>query len=99
MVLICVSIYAITTDAIDCESDPCHLAWLLRDNRQFLNALLQASCSNGSAFDQLDPTGYDGCPEDQQTTNEIVTSSPSSDAFSLTFSSLVIAVSVLLTWS
>ena len=26
--------------SFDCSSDPCHLAWLIRDNRQFLNSVL-----------------------------------------------------------
>ena len=31
-------------DPIDCESDPCHLAWLVRDNRQLLKVIPNADC-------------------------------------------------------
>ena len=48
------------TDAINCQDDPCHLAWLVRDNRHLL-AAVRATCSDGTAFSDLDYSG-DICP-------------------------------------
>ena len=49
-------------DPIDCESDPCLLAWLIRDNRNLLPAVYLGQCSNGTVFEELDPNGYNDCP-------------------------------------
>lgn len=49
------------SDPFDCESDTCHLAWLIRDNRPLLLPLWNAMCSNGTDFWLLDPNGYDHC--------------------------------------
>ena len=64
-------------DPFDCSKDPCHLAWIIRDNRQFLKFLkrdknydecnedvnknYRAMCSNGTSFDDLDQNGFDHC--------------------------------------
>ena len=34
----------ITADRFDCYNDPCHLEWLLQDNRKFLDFLVGAEC-------------------------------------------------------
>ena len=44
------------SDPIDCENDPCHLAWIVRDNRILLNAIPGAQCSNGTSFMNLNPS-------------------------------------------
>ena len=49
-------------DPIDCESDPCHLAWLLRDNRDLMGPIYRATCSNGTEFENLDPNAFANCP-------------------------------------
>ena len=43
----------IYADLIDCDSDPCHLTWLLRDNRHFLNRVHNAKCSDGVSFEEI----------------------------------------------
>ena len=48
-------------DPIDCESNHCHMAWLIRDNRNLLPAVYLGQCSNGTAFEDLDPNGYNDC--------------------------------------
>ena len=45
--------FYIFLDPFDCEKDPCHLAWLIRDNRNLLGALRDATCSNGTKFERL----------------------------------------------
>ena len=52
--------YRFAADPIDCESDPCHLTWLVRDNRHLLNPIADGRCSNGTRFDDLDPNTI--CP-------------------------------------
>ena len=49
-------------DPIDCVTDFCHMAWLVRDNRQLLSAIRFGYCSNGTAFNQLNPGPYINCP-------------------------------------
>ena len=46
---------------IDCD-DHCHLAWLLRDNPQFLERIAFGQCANGTRFESLDPAGFTDCP-------------------------------------
>jgi hypothetical protein len=61
-------VFELNTDAFDCVNDPCHLAWLVRDNRNLLSTVQQGKCSNGSSFDQLDVNEFQNCPvsdEDQ----------------------------------
>jgi len=41
------------SDPFDCTNDPCHLLWLLRDNRHFLPRVWYASCENGTLFDEI----------------------------------------------
>ena len=44
------------TDLIDCESDPCHLAWIVRDNPIMMNTIPGAQCSNGTSLRDLNPS-------------------------------------------
>ena len=51
-------------DPFNC-SDSCHLAWLIRDQRNLLKRFSEEyppRCSNGTLFSDLDPKGYDNCP-------------------------------------
>jgi len=52
----------IPLDPIDCESDPCHLAWLTRDNPQLMKALPHAMCSNGIHLNEIDSAVFSNCP-------------------------------------
>lgn len=53
------------SDPFDCDSDPCHLAWIIRDERLFLTHISETvSCSNGTLFLDLDPSGLVDCPSD-----------------------------------
>lgn len=45
----------------DCVSDHCHMAWIIRDNRDLLPALRYGKCANGTEFERLDPNGYSDC--------------------------------------
>ena len=45
----------IMIDPIDCKSDPCHLAWLVRDNRHLLASISGGKCSDGTELKNLDP--------------------------------------------
>ena len=45
-------------DPIDCTANLCDLAWLIRDNRQLLNYVKSGTCSNGTAFTNLNPSGF-----------------------------------------
>ena len=51
-------------------SDPCHLAWLIRDNRFLLfrydSSHFHGVCSNGTTFSDLNPRQYSNCPYPQQ---------------------------------
>ncbi len=50
-------------DPFDCYLDPCHLAWLLRDNRNLLNGFYNPpECANGTAFEDLSPSLFQDCP-------------------------------------
>ena len=50
----------IVSDPVDCESDPCHLSWLIRDNRHLLKAIYHGTCLNGTRFEDLNPNTI--CP-------------------------------------
>ena len=51
-------------DPFDCSGDPCHLAWVIRDNRDLLEKIKgDPRCSNGTLIANLDPKGFDQCPE------------------------------------
>ena len=51
------------TDPIDCVSDVCHLAWIIRENRHLLKAVRDAQCSNGIPLIDLQlPDNYADCP-------------------------------------
>lgn len=41
---------------IDCANDPCHLAWIVRDNPIMMNAIPGAQCSNGTLLRSLNPS-------------------------------------------
>ena len=47
-------------DPIDCSD--CHLAWLIRYNRNLMQAVKSGYCSNGTRFESLDPNGFADCP-------------------------------------
>ena len=54
-------------DPIDCETDPCHLAWIIRDRRELLKNVLNAKCSyNGTSFEDIDykDDNYIHCSEE-----------------------------------
>lgn len=46
---------------VDLFTCDCHLAWLIRDNSNLLKAVEGGACSNGTAFNQLNPDGYNDC--------------------------------------
>ena len=46
---------------IDCVTDPCHMAWLIRDNRNLLSAIGFATCADGTPFGQLSANNYANC--------------------------------------
>lgn len=49
-------------DPIDCQSDPCHLAWIIRDRRDLLQVIeYGAFCSNGTLLSEVDPTALSEC--------------------------------------
>ena len=57
-------------DQIDCESDPCHLAWLVRwqtptiegeNKHRLLDFVQHAECSNGTRMEDLDPNAFIEC--------------------------------------
>ena len=54
------------SDPFDCETDPCHLAWLIRDNRHLLAPIYGATCSNGTQFTQLISNDFSHCPNTSQ---------------------------------
>ena len=53
------------TDPFDCERDPCHLAWIIDDNRHLLHKLVLGAtmprCSNGTLFKSLDRKTLSRC--------------------------------------
>lgn len=49
-------------DDFDCD---CHLKWLIRDNRQLMPYVKEAKCANSTAFQDLNPESYGGCPVDE----------------------------------
>jgi len=51
-------------DGFDCIEDPCHLTWLLRDNRHFLPFVWNAACANGTLFEDIQPDDpmFKDCP-------------------------------------
>ena len=49
------------SDPIDCSSYICDLAWLIRDNSEMLNHVQGGTCSNGTAFTDLNPMTYSNC--------------------------------------
>lgn len=66
-----------SNNPIDCVTDACHLAWLIRDNRNLLISVFQARCSNGTTFEQLDPTAYTSCPASNGTSSTTTSASSS----------------------
>lgn len=50
-------------DPFACLTDVCHLAWLLRDNRQFLQFIFNAKCDDsGQKFEDIDEGEFSDCP-------------------------------------
>lgn len=47
-------------DSFDCDSDPCKLAWLIKDNRVLL-APLEVYCFNGPSFKLLNSNAFSQC--------------------------------------
>ena len=52
--------FFLALDPIDCSD--CHLTWLIRDNRHFLEFIYEGQCSNGTYLTDLDPNGFSDCP-------------------------------------
>ncbi len=51
------------SDLNDYKEDLCHLAWLIRDGRFFLDFVDDnASCANGKKFNDLLEEGFNDCP-------------------------------------
>ena len=50
------------TGGIDCVTDHCHLAWLIRDNPHLLIAIDRPTCLDGRQFKDLDPKAFADCP-------------------------------------
>ena len=46
---------------IDCQYDPRHLNWLIRDNRHLLPAVYLATFANGTKLEDLDANGFTDC--------------------------------------
>ena len=51
----------ILTGPFDCEYDPCHLNWIIRDDRNLLSAVYMATCANGTKLGELDSSGFTDC--------------------------------------
>ena len=67
--LLCDSVYLLLInyaliDPVDCNSDPCQLAWLIRDYPDLSLLVEDGECSNGTQFSQLDKKTFDDflCP-------------------------------------
>ena len=60
---ICHRLLTSTIDSIDCETDYCYMAWLIRDNRLLIQSIRSGYCSNGTALEMLDQNAYDNCPQ------------------------------------
>lgn len=50
----------ILIDLMNCD---CGLAWLIRDYRLLLPSVRNGLCSNGIAFENLEPASFVDCPE------------------------------------
>ena len=46
-------------DQLDCNEDPCHLAWIF--NQNLMSSIFNAQCSNGTYFRDLDPKYFVEC--------------------------------------
>ena len=53
--------FSVFPDPIDCFTDPCHLAWIVNENRQHLNHVQYATCSNGTALNDLNSIEFITC--------------------------------------
>ena len=62
------------SDPIDCDDveDHCHLSWIIRHQSHLLRSIewweddgtyTPAKCSNGTAFDDLNPDSFNQCPD------------------------------------
>ena len=55
-------IFFFKKDPIDCQIDPCHLVWLIYDERNLLKAIMDGStCSNGIPLKNLNPNVFKDC--------------------------------------
>ena len=50
-------------DPLDCTADPCHLAWIMRDDWDLLRLVPNARCSNGSLISELQWPEFESCPK------------------------------------
>ena len=49
-------------DPIDCSADKCHLAWLIKDNKDLLDGYANdGTCSNRTKFTELNSADYANC--------------------------------------
>jgi len=53
----------INNNPIDCTTDRCHLAWLIRYNRNLLPAVRDGVCTSGTTFEDLNPNNFNNCPD------------------------------------
>lgn len=63
-------------DPFDCYSDPCHLAWLLRDNRHLLDRLLSGQCEDFTYLSKLPIEMFEECEPVPITSTIIPVSTP-----------------------
>ena len=55
------TLFSLLDSTIDCDSDPFHLSWLIRDNRQLLKNVIGGRCSNGKMVNELYTYNYFNC--------------------------------------
>jgi len=48
-----------SSDPLNCNEDPCHLAWIF--NQNLLKFVFNAVCSNGTLFKDLDSESFAEC--------------------------------------
>ena len=54
---------SVYSDLIDCVSEPCHLAWLTREDSFLLNFVHFAKCSDGRELKALDKSHFANCSQ------------------------------------
>lgn len=66
--------YQTYLDPFSCYTDVCHLAWLLRDNRHFLEVIDGARCEDrGIDFEDIDEGVFSECPASNKSAATIST--------------------------